>query len=69
MGWNQNISNYVCICFFSKITYFLFLSLFIYFERDRNSVSGGGAEREEKKENPKQALHCQLCSLMQGSNP
>ena len=28
-----------------------FLSLFIYFERDRDSVSRGGAEKEGKREN------------------
>ena len=34
------------------------LSLFIYFERDRDIMSRGGAEREGEGENPKQALHC-----------
>ena len=29
---------------------YLFISLFIYFERDRDSVSGGGAEREGERE-------------------
>ena len=37
----------------------LFLSLFIYFERDKGSMSGAGAEREDGRENPKQTLHCQ----------
>ena len=32
---------------------FFFLTLFIYFERDRDSVSRGGAERDGEKENPK----------------
>ena len=31
------------------------LNLFIYFERERERESRGGAKRE----NPKQALHCQ----------
>ena len=31
----------------------------IYFERARDSLSGGGAERERERENPKQALGCQ----------
>ena len=37
----------------------LLLSLFIYFERDRESASEGGAEREEERGNPKQARHSQ----------
>ena len=45
-----------------RLTFFLFLKIFlkfIYFER--GSISGGGAEREKKRErkNPKQALHRQ----------
>ena len=37
----------------------IFLTLFIYFERDRNNASGAGAEREGERENPKQIPHCQ----------
>ena len=40
----------------SEERYHFFLGLFIYFEKE--SVSGGVAEREEK-ENPKQAPRCQ----------
>ena len=36
--------------------FFFFLSLFIL--RESESVSGGGAEREGKRENPKWGLHC-----------
>ena len=35
---------------------FNFLSLLIYFERERDV---GGAEKEAERKNPKQALHCQ----------
>ena len=35
--------------------FMIFLSLFIYFEGE----SGGGAERESKRENPKQVPSCQ----------
>ena len=42
-----------------------FLSLFIYFERDRESMSRGGAEKEGKRENTKQASRCQLRSPTQ----
>ena len=38
----------------------IFSSLFIYFERDRERESRGGAEREVERENPKQAPHCPL---------
>ena len=40
---------YFCCCF--KFYFFIF-------ERDWNSVSGGG-QRERERENPKQAPHCQ----------
>ena len=33
--------------------------MFIYFEREWESMSRRGAEREGEGENPKQALHCQ----------
>ena len=36
----------------------IILGLFIYFERDKDSTNGGGAEREER-ENPKQTPPCQ----------
>ena len=35
-----------------------FLSKFIYFW-EKESTSGGGAEKEGEREDPKQALHCQ----------
>ena len=47
---------------FANLTIFLSLGVFFfyyYFERDRDNVSGGGAEREGGREKPKQALHCQ----------
>ena len=37
--------------------FFFFLSWFIYVEKDRDSVSKGEAEKEER-ENPKQDPHC-----------
>ena len=36
-----------------------FLSLFIYFERGRDSASGGGAEREGNRIPSRLSLHCQ----------
>ena len=41
---------------------------FIYFERDRDRVSGRGAERERKRDNPKQTPYCQHRAWIQGLN-
>ena len=41
------------------LNYFSLSFKFIYFERDRDCMSEGGAERGRERENPKQALHCQ----------
>ena len=39
--------------------YYFFLHLFIYFVRERQSASRGGAKREGERGNPKQASSCQ----------
>ena len=60
--WPENNDNFLWTLLgwrslsFPKIIFFFFFK-FISFERDRDSVSGGGAERG--KEDPKQALSCQ----------
>ena len=43
---------------FLFLYYNVFKVYLFVFERDRDSASRGGAEREGKRENPKQALHC-----------
>ena len=62
-------SNHETCSRMSNQEYF-FLSLFIYFERDRENKQGRGrarerereGEREGERENPKQASHCLLKS-------
>ena len=49
-----------------NIYLFLFSSVFIYFERERESINRERAEGE--RENPKQGP-CSVQSLTQGSNP
>ena len=44
-----------CILFKGKEKSFLFLKMFIYFEKERGHVNREGAEREKERENPKQA--------------
>ena len=51
--------------------FFNFLNVYLFiFERERQSVRGGGAERERETQNPKQAPGSELSvqSLMRGSN-
>ena len=44
--------------------------MFIIFERERQSISGEGAERERETQNPKQAPGSKLSAqtMMRGSN-
>ena len=49
----------------TKFLGILFFFKFIYFERNRDSVSRGGAERERERENPKLTIQ----SPTQASNP
>ena len=44
-----------------------FLSLFIYFEKERESMSGGGAESKGESENHKQAPDPQRRGELGGS--
>ena len=43
-------------CYINRL---FLLSLFIYLERNRDNMSGGGTEKEGEREDPKQAPRCQ----------
>ena len=58
--WSLLCVELVYAYFFFFYLFLLFFKVFkTYFERDKDSMSVGGAEREGERENPKQALCCQ----------
>ena len=64
----QRMPKLWCYCFFFKKVFF---NDYSFFERDRQSISRGGAERETETQNPKQAPGSELSaqSPTRGSNP
>ena len=59
LNFHLNLLSFMLFIIFFTFSFFKFI-LFILRERERASTHMGGAEREGEKENPKQALHCQL---------